>query len=758
MKLTTKQRTLGIFILALILLYLFGQSLLNAYLHRELPKIIAQKNDTPYNLEYKKVEFIIALGKLSLSEVSITPKDKHVPDSLSHFYGQIKQISIQGVDYFELIKNHNIKASKITLNTPDFQVTKAKGDIITSKKHNKVTNSVDIHEIRIKNAHVRIEDIGQTSPMVEIFNFNAQVNQVEFSQQTKNKPIPFTYKDYTLEADSVYASLNEHLKLHLGSTKVTTDDLVMDYAKIKPIGYNQYTNDNILRLDLPDIKLSKIDWGYDNENIFYLTIGQISTPSAKLDILQHKIKTQQQMQEEAKKILPTLIPFNLSIEQIAINNLYFNSLDTWKTSGATILLNNIKNTINQKLHLQSIQLNDAAISHFPKQTFNSPSVKLKQITDHILIDSFAINNANLIVKHSDLPQNTLEINSINSLVRNIVIDPKTTLKKVPFSYSTQHLTTKKVHYNTNKTYDLYLESISLNDTELRLANFLMKPKYSRAKIVKDNKTAVDIYNVQANDIKLANYQWHFDQKGVFNLQSKQLVASRVNANIYRDKTPPHDTIYKPLFSQSLRELNFGLQIDNTQIVQSTLEYEEYDEKAVAPGKLTFSNFYANIDHIYSGYGQSNIPDTYIRVDARFMNAAPLVVNWKFNVLNKQDQFNINGTIKGFPSDAMDPFIQPYIKASTSGRLDLVEFNFTGNNEYATGQFAMDYNNLKVTLYQKDGKIKRNFLSAVGNLFIRKNTKGKVITKDIREVKRTKEKSFFNYLWLCVLQGLKQTIL
>lgn len=758
MKLTTKQRTLGIFILSLILLYLFGQSLLNAYLHKELPKIIAQKNDTPYNLEYKKVEFIIALGKLRLSDVSITPKDNHLPDTLSYFNGQIKQISIQGVDYFELIKNHNIKASKITLNTPDFQVTKAKGDIISSKKHSKVTSSVDIHEIQIKNAHVRVEDKGQQSPMVEVFNFNAKVNQVEFSQQTKNKPIPFTYKDYTLGADSVYASLNEHLKLHLGPTKVTTEDLVMDYVKIKPIGYTQDTNANILRLDLPGIKLLKTDWGYDNENIFYLTIGQISTPSAKLDILQHKIKTQQQIQEEAKKILPTLIPFNLSIDQIAINNLHFNSLDTWKTEGATILLNNIKNTINQKLHLQSIQLNDAAISHFPKQTFNSPAAKLKQITDHIIVDSFAINKANLIVKHADLPQNTLEISEVNSLVQNIVIDPKTTLDKVPFSYSTKELTTKKVHYNTNKTYDLYLDSIYLNNTEVRLSNFLMKPKYSRAKIVKDNKTAVDIYNVKADDIKLAHYKWHFDQKGVFNLKSSQLVISRVNANIYRDKTPPHDTIYKPLFSQSLRELDFGLQIDNTQIVQSTLEYEEYDIKAVAPGKLTFSNFYANIDNVYSGYGQSNIPDTYIRVDARFMNAAPLVVNWRFNVLNTQDRFNINGTIKGFPSDAMDPFIQPYIKASTSGRLDLVEFNFTGNNEFATGQFAMDYNNLKVTLYHKDGKIKRNFLSAVGNLFIRKDTKGKVITKDIREVKRTKEKSFFNYLWLCVLQGLKQTIL
>lgn len=760
MKLNTKQRLLGIFVIVVGVLYFFGQSMANIYLRRELPKIIAQKNDTPYNLDYKEINFTILLGKLSLEGVSITPKEAELNDTISSFKGEIKQISISGVNYWNLIKNHNLKASKITLKSPSFQVNKSSGNIIASKHPSKVTNSINISEIEISDANLNITDYLTKETLVEVFNFNANIYNVHFSQRTKNKPIPFTYKKYKISSDSINAKLNNHLKLHLGTAEVTPEDLVINSVKIRPVNYTkkEIVNDHILTLDVPQIKLSGTDWGYDQNNIFYLSIKDISTSSTKLDILQRKIKTQTEIDLESTKTLSTLIPFNLTIDQIAINNLELNSLDTWVTTGSTILLRNIKNTINQKLHLNAIELKTPAITYFPTPKIKTTSSKLKQITDHILIDSFAIKDASLIVRHRNLAANTLEVQQINSLMQHIVIDPTTISNKVPFTFTQNALTSKKVHYNTNKTYDIYLDSLSFNEVDLHLNNLLLKPKYSREKIVQMNKTAVDIYNLKVNSIVLSNYKWHFDQWGVFNLESSLLTANKLNATIYRDKTPPHDTIYKPLFSQSLRELKFGLNIQQAKILQSNLEYEEYDSKALAPGKLTFANLSANIENIYSGYRQTQLPNTNIQVNASFMNAAPLNVQWSFNILNTSDKFNIKGTIVDFPSDAMQPFLKPYLNVSTSGKIDLVEFNFNGNNQDARGEFGMNYENLQVTLYKKDGKVKRNLLSAVGNLFIRKNTHGNTITKDIRTVERSKEKSFFNYLWLCVLQGLKQTIL
>lgn len=760
MKLSKNNITLLVVAGVTLLVYFFGQGMLNMYLRHKLPGIIAQKNDSPYNISYKEVNFTIALGKLSLHQVEIAPKDPQKLDTLTSFNAKIEKMSISGVDYLKLIKDHNLKADRITLVQPNIHVSKTPTDLIGDKKTTVLSSSVDIDEIEIEKAYVRMDQHGIKRPLVEVFNFHANINHVEFSQQTHDKPIPFTYKDYTLFCDSVSSYLNENLKLHLGAIKITKTDFDLASAKIRPVNLQDDSNlnDNIIQVDMPGLKLSNTDWGYDKDNNFFLKIDHILSDSAQVKIVSKKYKTPQQIEQESKKVLPNLIPFNLDVKQIAIKNLNFNSLDTWQTTGTTILINEVKNTNKESLHINSITLNEPVITHYPKKSFNAPASALKQITDHIQIDSLGINNASFYVKHTNLPSNTIEVHQIHGLMQNIIIDSITSTKKIPFTFQKNKITTKKLHYNTNNTYDLYADDLELDLNKIKLSNLRMLPKYSRAKIVSMNKTAVDIYNLQANTITLENYKWHFDSNGIFNISSTLLSLDAIKANIYRDKTPPHDTTYKPLFSADLRKLNFGLKIQNVKILRSNLEYEEYDVNAVAPGKLTFANFYANIDNLYSAYSHTSLPNTQIHVNSQFMNAAPLVVDWNFNVLDPKDNFNIKGNIKNFNSDNMQPFLQPYIKASTQGVIDLVEFNFSGNNTSAIGEFGMNYNNLKVTLYQKDGKIKRNFLSAVGNLFIRKDTHGQTKTVEIKPVKRTKEKSFFNYLWLCVLQGLKQTIL
>ena len=62
----------------------------------------------------------------------------------------------------------------------------------------------------------------------------------------------------------------------------------------------------------------------------------------------------------------------------------------------------------------------------------------------------------------------------------------------------------------------------------------------------------------------------------------------------------------------------------------------------------------------------------------------------------------------------------------------------------------------MTLLNKENK-ERKFLTAAANMVVRSNTDGfkKV---EIKPVDRTKEKSFFNYLWQCIMQGLKQTVI
>ena len=98
-----------------------------------------------------------------------------------------------------------------------------------------------------------------------------------------------------------------------------------------------------------------------------------------------------------------------------------------------------------------------------------------------------------------------------------------------------------------------------------------------------------------------------------------------------------------------------------------------------------------------------------------------------------------------------------ISISAQGNFNAINFDFTGNNFTAKGDFDIQYNNLKVSLLKKDGK-KRKFLSAIGNVLISKNTKPDGKKVHIKEVTRNQQKSFFNFFLACILEGLKETIL
>jgi hypothetical protein len=140
-----------------------------------------------------------------------------------------------------------------------------------------------------------------------------------------------------------------------------------------------------------------------------------------------------------------------------------------------------------------------------------------------------------------------------------------------------------------------------------------------------------------------------------------------------------------------------------------------------------------------------------------MKSAPLKVSWSFNTLDTSDSFTIIGHLQNIKSEEVNPVSKPLMNVETSGTLNEVKFTFNGNRERSTGTFAINYDDLKVDIYKKDGKKKNKITSALGNLVVKNDTKGKL--KEVKiGVDRSKDKSVFNFLWKFVMEGLKETVL
>ncbi|WP_430614183.1 hypothetical protein [Flavobacterium sp. JP2137] len=738
---------------------------INFFIKRQLPQIIDARNDTAYDFKYGNLSFSIFNNSISIEDIEVTPKAGVSIKKDIDFLGKVDKISLIGVNFVDLIKRHHLKASTIAIIGPDITVFKPE-QRDTIKTKSKLSSVIDISRISLKNAHLKIMSTDGQERLQELYNINMEIDGVYLGKYTQEKDIPFTYTHFKIRCDSVFSKLNEFQHIKTQAISVDPNHLDMDQFRIIPDidrkTFKAARTSSNTRMDVvvPKLRLTGTDWGYI-ENKFFLKIQAINIDSINFKILDQKVQTVfQAAKKQAEHVIQPLIPFRVDIDSIHIEKSAFNSLNILDVQNVNIRISKISNRTMKHLSVAEVLLKNPIFTHYPKKGSNQPTQenRLGILDDVIEIASLKIEKAQYAMKDAQRIKNTLEVKDFNLSLDKIRIDDQTVQRKVPFIYQSPRLSTGKIHYNTGRFYDVYSNGIQVVDDHIELANIEMKPKYSRVQHVKMLKLADDIYTIRTKKIALQHFDWGFDARETFYLKAKKLVLNEVYANIFRNTTPPPDMSPSTMYSKKLRDLKFGLEVPQVQIVRAQIEYEEVDDKAIAPGKLTFSNFNAQIKNVYSGYGRKQTPNTEIVVDATFMKAAPVHVVWTFNIMNTRERFNIKGRITNFPALSMNAFLKPYVKASASGTIEVVTFDFSGNDDYAVGSFGMKYQDLKMTLYKKDGERKRKLLSAVGNMFIRNDTKGLTKETQIKQVERMKESSFFNYLWLCLLQGLKQTVL
>jgi len=760
MKLTKKHKiVLSVLILGVVI-YFSSQYIIAQIITKYLPVIVQEENDSPYNFTYTSVKYSLANRKLSLQGIVVEPKEESYKTTNTYVQSKIQELEIHKVAIWHLLKTKELIANGISLTEPDIKVYKQDHllDTITPKKHNFIKN-IDIKEIRIKKAHLAMYKASDEVKLHEVVNLNILIKGIYFGKETQEKRIPFQYQNYEISCDSTFTNLGHSQYLTTGTIKVNKEQLITNNLVIetKQNTHNNAISPNkLFSIVVPQLEFKGTDWGYKNEKDFYLNFDLITTNKVDLSIKDNPKK--HAVSNNPTHHIATILPIKFHVGKIDFREININSQNEWIIEKGEIVVSDLKNTASNKLEISKIELNKPNIAHHPKKALKKTNATDINFADFITIDAFKLTNATFSSFKENTKTPLIQTKNINTTLSDIEFSAHTIKNTIPFSYKNLTTSVDDINITSDPLYNISIQKINANNKSISINNLNLKPKYSTQKTLSMFTYANDIYTVSAKKIEFDNYHWGFDSQHVFYFNTANTTIDHLNANIFRDKTLPLNPAVKPLFSKKLRDLPFGLNLTQVKLTNSIIEYEETDKNAVAPGKLTFADFNATIQNINSGYQQKALPTTTIVVDARFMNAAPMHVDWSFNILNPADEFSIRGTVKNFPATAMQPFLQPYIKASTDGTISLVRFDFTGDNTMALGEFGMNYDNLKVILYHKNGKKERRLLSELGNLLIHNNSEGRLKDVHIKKVHRVEDKSFFNYLWLCILQGLKQTIL
>lgn len=570
-------------------------------------------------------------------------------------------------------------------------------DLIKNKQIN--TNSITLTNPRLKIALANpktTDSVKKKMPFL-IRNIDITKGNIEIIRPDNSKV--FASKNLNLEVKNL--SLNDDpdgLPFALDSYKITTQDF---FARISDV-YTIYSSD-------------------------------VKTNNGQLEINDFELKSILDFKDWEKNFTKQKSLYHIKSKKVSFTDLIFN-----KT----------------KLNLKNAQFIDP---EFVIQNRDQEVVKIKNKKKK----GIDLNFTNIDIKNGKLSvlrsggEKSLSLAKFDVNVKNFLMDEVTSKNKLPFKFQDYKMTGNTFFYDTGKYYQMTLSSLVMTPQSIDFKSFKMIPKMSRAEFVRTIPMEDDQFNISANRIRFSGIDWTFEKE--LDLHIKSATLDNVAANIFRSKISKDNPKEKLLYSKLLRNIKFPLVVDNLNLMNSKLVYEEDKPDTNGPGKVVFTNFNMNVKNLNSNKRKGANTKVPIRINCQFMDASPMLVKWNFDTADLRDNFTIGGYINNLPAVDITPFIKPYMNITATGTITSLNYDFKGNNDVMNGKFRITHKDLKVSLLDKDTKKKKKFLSGVANLLVKKDSQ-KFPDSVAIYVERNKERSFFNFYWKGIEDGLKKTLL
>jgi hypothetical protein len=402
----------------------------------------------------------------------------------------------------------------------------------------------------------------------------------------------------------------------------------------------------------------------------------------------------------------------------------------------------------------------------------NPYQVIKNVFKQVRIDSVALNDISLTYINKNKKaekRNTLKHLDIG--ISDIVVDSLSGSDPARFYY-TRGVDVTIHDYHIATPDSLYKASLgkiffSTSERKIVLDKVSYTPRYNHTDFYRQTGKGGDIYNINLkqiaiNDIDLQSflrdqvlYAGTVDiYKPDLHIYNNNAIKGTVSEKIGKD---PHQELQNVALAMKFKRLN---------IKNASISYAEADATSGATGEILFTHTNGYILNVTNDDDQKRRnPFMKAFINTRFMDAAALSVNFKFNLTDKKGAFNYSGELGTFDGRILDKLVKPLALVHVqSADIEKLTFNVNANNYGGKGSLEFYYKNLNIQLLKKvDGKAglqKQGLLSLLANkLIIEPNNpdnKG-VFRPGPIDLKRDATTSFFSFLYQGLLDGLKPSV-
>jgi len=344
------------------------------------------------------------------------------------------------------------------------------------------------------------------------------------------------------------------------------------------------------------------------------------------------------------------------------------------------------------------------------------------------------------------------VQSIDLHLKKVATDPKVITHYVPFTFADYGITIQNFKAPLGEFEMLQMEVMKLDNKSIDVNNLSLATILSKKDLSQKITYQRDHVNLFIPGITVNRHKYKISNDSL-QVNFKSFLITEPLLEMYRDKSRLENLETRPLYAELLRKLPFKIAVDSVFIEKGSIMYEEDIPNIAKAGVLSFEDLDATISNL------SNLIQTdsnlKIELDTELMGAGRFNLNWEFNVQDQQNTFLVSGGLSNFKTANLNDFLVPNLRAKTSGTIDQLYFTISGDDNVASGDIKMKYEDFKFQVLNKERNGVKKVLSFIGNLFINdgSNTDNDGYRHGNISTERSKNKSFFNYLWINLEDGL-----
>lgn len=311
--------------------------------------------------------------------------------------------------------------------------------------------------------------------------------------------------------------------------------------------------------------------------------------------------------------------------------------------------------------------------------------------------------------------------------------------------------TQELFYKLDKIQDLRVYHLIKSRSNFKIDSLHIDSKYTKENYIQQLDKEKDLITHKSYNLELNDFSFNAIDGQLRKLSFAEIEIDSSRTLIYRDKTIADDNSIKKTYGQNLQNLNFDINIEEINLINSELTYsEKLSKKKVS--EIVFKDLNVSLKDLHN-IKENSDKQMKLLGELSLNPESKLNVAIAYNQFADVETFQLKLDAANVNTRSLNKIMKPTMNFGLEGYFKKIEAQMISQKN-AKGDFNLTAQDVELTMYSDSGREKK-IMSFMANKLLNNNISEKI---EIEEVERDPTKSMWNYIWNYIKKGLTKILL